>query len=306
MQKYAVGIDIGGTRTKIGLVDLEKGRVLDMVLTPTEKNDPDLFIANLHRQYCYLTEKSGIGQKSVAGLGIGIPGFVYDDGSVDSTYGFLPFMDAHYPLKEQLEQKFNLPCRADNDARVVALGEALFGRGKGSGRVLVLTLGTGLGIGLVVNGKFETTLPYAHLAGHITIATSNIVCYCGRPGCMEALVSATGILDAASRAGWNTTNQDIPLDVESVFGAAENGNDLASAIISDFLFHLKTGISNFIALFAPDIIILGGGVSKGLDRYLEQLCKLSYIKPYSGYEFEIALSQLDEHSGILGSAALFL
>jgi glucokinase len=306
MQKYAVGIDIGGTRTKIGLADLEKGRVLDMVLTPTEKNDPDLFISNLHRQYCYLAEKSGIGQKSIAGLGIGIPGFVYDDGSVDSTYGFLPFMDTHYPLKEQLELKFNLPCRADNDARVVALGEALFGRGKGSGRVLVLTLGTGLGIGLVVNGKFETTLPYAHLAGHITIATSDIVCYCGRPGCMEALVSATGILDAASRAGWNTANQDIPPDVESLFGSAEKGNELATAIISDFLFHLKTGISNFIALFAPDIIILGGGVSKGLDRYLEQLCQLSYIKPYSGYEFEIALSQLDEHSGILGSAALFL
>ena len=306
MQRYAVGIDIGGTRTKVGLVDLQEGRVLDMILTQTEKHDPDLFIANLYRQYCSLINNTGIKHLQITGLGIGAPGFVYEDGSVDSTFGFLPFMDAHYPLKEQLELKFKLPCRVDNDARLVALGEALFGRGKGFSRVLVLTLGTGLGLGLVVNGKFETKLPYAHLGGHITIATSNIRCYCGRNGCMEALVSASGIIEAATRAGWHKKNPNIPLQVESVFEEAQHSNDLAISIISDFLENLKTGISNFITLFAPDIIIIGGGVSKGMSPYLEKLRQLSYLNPYTYYKFEIALSQLDEHSGILGSAALFI
>jgi glucokinase len=305
MQRYAAGIDIGGTRTKVGLVDLDEGRVMDMILTPTERYDSELFITDLYRQYCSLIKNTGICHDEITGLGIGAPGFVYEDGSVDSTYGFLPFMDAHYPLKEQLELKFKLPCRVDNDARIVAMGEALFGRGKGSGRVLVLTLGTGLGVGLIVNGRFETTLPYAHLAGHITIATSNVRCYCGRTGCMEALVSATGITEAASRAGWKEKNPDIPLRVESVFEAAQHGNELATTIISDFLEYLKTGISNFITLFAPDIVIIGGGVSKGLRHYLEQLRQLIYLNPYTSYKFEIALSQLDEHSGILGSAALF-
>jgi glucokinase len=306
MPKYAIGIDIGGTRTKLGLVDLEEGRVVDMFVSPTERNDSELFISALYSQYCTLMEKTGLVREMISGLGIGAPGFVYEDGSVDSTFGFLPFMDAHYPLKERLEQKFKIPCRVDNDARVVALGEALFGRGKGFGRVLVLTLGTGLGLGFIVNGKFETKLPYAHLGGHITIATSDIQCYCGRRGCMEALVSATGIIEAAARAGWEKEHPDIPLAAESVFEAAGHGNKLAVSIVSDLLENLKTGISNFITIFAPDIIIIGGGVSKGLMPYLGQLRKLSYLKPFTYYDFEIVLSELDEHSGILGSAALFL
>src|ERR1035437_5775060 len=119
MKKYAIGIDIGGTRTKVGLVDLEDGRVVDLVLTPTEKNNDKLFLANLHSQYLVLTEKSGISPGQIAGIGIGAPGFVYEDGSVDSTFGFLPFMVQHYHLKEELEHEFKLPCCVDNDARVV-------------------------------------------------------------------------------------------------------------------------------------------------------------------------------------------
>jgi glucokinase len=306
MAKYAIGIDIGGTRTKIGLVDIYEGRVLDLILSPTERNDSELFISGLYSQYCSLLEKSGITKDIISGIGIGAPGFVYADGSVDSTFGFLPFMDAHYPLKERLEHKFKLPCRVDNDARIVALGEALYGRGKGFGRVLVLTLGTGLGLGLIVNGKFETKLPYAHLGGHITIATRDIKCYCGRQGCMEALVSATGIIEAASRSGWEKENPDIPLNAETVFETANNGNNLAISIISDLIENLKTGISNFIAIFAPDIIIIGGGVSKGLIPYLDQLRQLQYLNPFTNYNFEIVLSELDEHSGILGGAALFI
>ncbi len=306
MQKYAIGIDIGGTRTKLGLVDIEEGRVVDMIVSPTERNDSELFISALYSQYCSLLEKTGLVSEMISGIGIGAPGFVYEDGSVDSTFGFLPFMDAHYPLKERLEQKFRIPCRVDNDARIVALGETLFGRGRGFGRVLVLTLGTGLGLGFIVNGKFETNLPYAHLGGHITIATSDIQCYCGRRGCMEALVSATGIIEAAALAGWEKEHPDIPLAAESVFEAAGNGNKLAISIVSDLIENLKTGISNFITIFAPDIIIIGGGVSKGLIPYLEHLRQLRYLNPFTYYKFEIVLSELDEHSGILGSAALFI
>jgi glucokinase len=306
MQKYAIGVDIGGTRTKVGLADISEGRVLDLIVSPTERYNPELFITSLYTQYCSLLEKTGISGEMISGLGIGAPGFVYEDGSVDSTFGFLPFMDAHYPLKETLERKFKMPCLVDNDARIVALGEALFGRGKGYNRVLVLTLGTGLGLGFIVNGKLETKLPYAHLGGHITIATSDLQCYCGRRGCMEALVSATGIMEAASRSGWEKEHPHIPLSAEAVFEAALNGNKIADRIISELIENLKTGISNYITLFAPDIIIIGGGVSKGLIPYLEQLQQLTYLKPFTFYNFEIVLSELDENSGILGSAALFI
>ncbi len=306
MRKYAIGIDIGGTRSKVGLVDLRSGVVLDMMLAPTEKNDPELFLENLYAQYILLTEKTGIAQENIAGVGIGAPGFVYRDGSVDSTFGFLPFMDARYQLMAELENKFRLPCLVENDARIVALGETLFGKGRGYERVLVLTLGTGLGIGFTVNGKLERGLPYGHLGGHITIAGSDVGCYCGRKGCMEALVSATGISAAASAAGWMIEHPDMQPEAENVFRAAAEGSLLAGRVISVFLEHLRTGISNYIALFAPDMIIIGGGVSKGLTPYLDKLHKLEYLNPFTDYKFELALSDLDEHAGILGGAALFL
>jgi glucokinase len=305
MQKYAVGIDIGGTRTKIGLVDLEYGRVINLALTPTEKYDAGLFLDNLYQQYTVLTNKAGITHQQMAGLGIGVPGFVYEDGSVDSTYGFLPFMDNHYNLKKELELKFRLPCLVDNDARVVALGESLFGRGKGFSRVLVLTLGTGLGLGFVAGGRFETKLPYSHMAGHLTVATTNTKCYCGKQGCLESLVSASGIIDMAVRAGWEQKYPDLPLEVESVFNAEQQSDALAIQIVSGFLGYLKTGIDNYINIYAPDIIVIGGGVSKGMKPYLERLGEINSLNPYSGYKVEIALSELDESSGILGSAALF-
>ncbi len=306
MKKYAIGVDIGGTRTKVGVVNLAGGTVIDTILTATERNDADLFISNLYQQYCTLLSKAGIRQEHVAGIGIGAPGFVYDDGSVDSTFGFLPFMDLHYPLKEQIESKFKLPCRVDNDARIVSLGEAIYGRGKGYNRVLVLTLGTGLGLGLVVNGKFDTKLPYSHLGGHITITASDVTCYCGRNGCMEALVSASGITDAAGRAGLFAAHSHIPVTVEGIFAAEQDGNEIAGTVVAEFLQHLSTGISNYISLYVPDIIIIGGGVSKGLGPYLGQIRKLKYLNPYSDYSFIIELSKLDELSGILGSAALFI
>lgn len=305
MEKYATGIDIGGTRTKVGLVDMSAGRVIDQILTPTERHDPERFLSVLHSQYLTLLKNTGIRHAEVVGIGIGAPGFVYNDGSVDSTFGFLPFMDLHFPLKQELEKKFSLPCRVDNDARIVALGEATYGRGKGYKRVLVLTLGTGLGIGLVVDGRFETSLPYAHLGGHITISDSDVVCYCGRSGCMEALVSATGITGAAARAGLFEAMPGLTEDSRSVFEAAESGNEIAREVISDLVRHLSTGISNYITLFVPEIIIIGGGVSKGLGPYLDRIRRLKYLNPFSTYKFEIALSDLDELSGILGSAALF-
>lgn len=98
-----------------------------------------------------------------------------------------------YPLSHFVQQQHDLPCRLDNDERVVALGEAIYGQGRGYSRVLTLTLGTGLGLGFTIDGKLDGLLPFAHMGGHITVTTDEFVCYCGKTGCLEALVSAAGI-----------------------------------------------------------------------------------------------------------------
>jgi len=304
MNKLAIGIDIGGTRTKMGLVDLRKGEVLEMIISPTEKKDSDNFLKIINSGIDQLKAVAKKEQSPILGVGFGVTGFVHENGNVDSTYGFLEFME-DYPLAEYIQRYSSLPCRADNDARVVALGEALYGIGKGENRVLVLTLGTGLGLGFIANGKFETSLAYAHMGGHISIGRTDFKCYCGKEGCLEALVSATGIVDSAKRSGWEQKYPNLALNVQSIFNAEQEGNEDAKQIVTEFLGYLKMGIDNYINLFAPDMIIIGGGVSKGMKPYLDKLTRIDFLPPYKSYKVKIALSELDEHSGILGSAALF-
>jgi glucokinase len=304
MKKLAIGIDIGGTRTKLGLVDLERGEVLQTLISPTEKHNSDQFLRIITSGIDQLKARAAEESSVVLGVGFGVTGFVFEDGKVDSTYGFLEFME-DYPLAQYITSHSGLPCRADNDARVVALGEALYGIGQGQSRVLVLTLGTGLGLGFIANGRFETPLPFAHMGGHISIGHSDFTCYCGKRGCLESLVSATAIVDAAARIGWAEKYPTLPLNVETIFKAEQDGNADAVQIVDAFLAHLKTGIDNYINIYAPDMIILGGGVSKGMKPYLARLTQITFLTPYKRYQVQIALSKLDEHSGILGSAALF-
>lgn len=302
MSDLAIGIDIGGTRTKSGLVNLNTGEVIRMNVHTTEKeNEADFRVQLISAIREHLTYAAQSGHE-VSGIGIGVSGFVNRHGVVDSTYGFLTFME-DYPLASIIEEEFHLYCKVDNDARLVALGEATYGKGKGFERVLVLTLGTGLGVGFVCAGKFEDPLPYAHMAGHITITKNDHQCYCGKTGCLESLVSAAGILYIGEKISWTKKYPMIPLTSESIFVAAEDGNKDAQSIINELLNYLHVGIQNYINLFAPDVIVIGGGVARGIKPYLGTLTTNNYLKPFKNYRLEITISELHEQSGILGGAA---
>jgi glucokinase len=303
LKKLVIGIDVGGTRTKIGLVDLTLGKVLETVIYPTESKNVFKFEQKIGETIQYFQTKITDNQ-ILLGVGIGVSSFVFEDGTVDSTYGFMDFME-DYPLAEIIEKAHNLPCKIDNDARLVALGEALYGQGKGFERVLVLTLGTGLGLGFVVNQKLNEKLPFGHMGGHISITQNGEKCYCRKIGCLESLVSATGILKAAEKFNWHEKNLISPFTVEGIFKASESGNNEANLIVNNFLDYLKIGISNYINLYAPDRIILGGGVAKGLKMYLPILQEITQLGPYKTYKTSIEISELEENAGILGSAALF-
>lgn len=228
LKKLAIGIDIGGTRTKIGLVDLGLGQVFEMQIVPTETKDAIRFEQVIGE--AIRTFKTKINTE-LLGVGIGVSSFVFEDGTVDSTYGFMDFME-NYSLKKNIENTHQLPCKIDNDARLVALGEALYGKGIGFERVLVLTLGTGLGLGFVVNQKLNEKLPYGHMGGHISIIQNGEKCYCGKSGCLESLVSATGILNAAKKLNWQEKNPTLPFTVESIFKASESGQFEAKQILT--------------------------------------------------------------------------
>lgn len=291
-----IGIDVGGTRTKAGLVNLSTGEVLHQTIYLTEKKNAEAFLNGLADtvQECntLATQKGA----AVAGIGIGVPGFT-SKGNVLTTYGAVPFME-NYPLVRQVEEKFSLPCIIDNDARAIALGEAFFGKGKGFERVLVLTLGTGLGFGFVVNGRFPDAAPFAHMGGNITITFDGGDCYCGKKGCLEALVSAGGMVNLAKQKGLNA--QSPP----EVFAAAERGEPAAAEVVNQIVHFLHIGIHNYVNLFAPDVVVLGGGIAGGLAPYLNAIKGRLYMGPFPGYDFTLALSELQEEAGILGSASL--
>ncbi len=304
MKTLAIGIDIGGTRTKIGLVNLATGAVEAMLVTPTETSDSEQFLHGIGEAINQFKANATAEDAPLAGVGIGVPGFVFADGRVDSTYGFLDFME-DYPLAELIQQQHGLPCRLDNDARVVALGEAVYGRGRGLSRVLVLTLGTGLGLGFTIDGKLDGPLPFAHMGGHITIITNDTVCYCGKTGCLESLVSASGISRLANRLGWSAHYPDLPLTAETIFAQKQLGNPDAAAIVAEYVGYLKTGIDNYVNLYAPDLVVLGGGIAKGLTTELVNLHNPNLLNPYKAYVTTVAISALEEQAGILGGAALF-
>jgi glucokinase len=304
MSNLAVGIDIGGTRTKVGLVDLSFGKVTAMKVIDTETKNGDMFLCGLFDAINELQNTVKNSDDKIKGIGIGIPGFVFENGVVDSTYGFLEFME-DYPLKAIIENRMGLHCLLDNDARVVTLGEALYGAGKGYERVLVLTLGTGLGVGFAINGKLNEPLSYAHMAGHLRIVQNDIRCYCGKTGCLESLVSATGLCNASQKINWQQSNSTEPVSAKGIFEARANHNEQATELVDLFLNYLQTGIDNFINIYAPDIIVLGGGVAKGLTNDLGRLHNPGLLNPFKSYQTKLTLSKLNEEAGILGAAALF-
>ncbi|MBC7922410.1 MAG: ROK family protein [Ferruginibacter sp.] len=303
MKKLAIGIDIGGTRTKIGLVGLDSGQVEAMLVTPTETKDGERFLQRIGEAIRQFKHQAAGQRASLAGVGVGVPSFVFADGTVDSTYGFLEFME-DYPLAQKIEEAHGMPCFIDNDARVVALGEAVYGQGKGFRRVLVLTLGTGLGLGFTIDGKLDGPLPFAHMGGHLTITTNEITCYCGKTGCLESLVSASGIRAIAARFQWPQQYPDLPLTAETIFTERQAGNRAAEAIVQEYLGYLKTGIDNYVNLYAPDLIVLGGGIAKGLKPDVDKIHDPQLLNPYKAYKTSIVISTLEEQAGILGSAAL--
>lgn len=297
--RLTLGVDIGGTRTKYGLVNLATGELLKTVVHQTEKKNAEIFLIQVDevvRKFKTDATKSG---GTIEGIGFGIPGFINEKGIIETTYGFLAFME-NYPLKTIIEDRYKVPCLLDNDARTVALGEALYGKGKNYNRVLTLTLGTGVGVGFVVNGRFTEPLPLAHMGGHMKITDKGDDCYCGKIGCLEALVSATGIMNLAIK---NNFKRD--LSVENIFDQALRRDPVATEVLNKVTTYLHTAIHNYSNLFAPDMIVLGGGIAKALSPYLKKIKGKDYLSPYPNYKFELTVSELEESAGMLGSAALF-
>lgn len=310
-----IGIDIGGTDTKIGLVDEHQNLLaVESIPTKSERTEDEV-IADIGNAALALLEKNGISIDQCVGVGIGMPG------TVDRKHGVVSYSNnigwENVPLTEKLGVYLPLPMEIANDADCAALGEAVAGAGKDAEDIVMITLGTGVGSGVVLNGEiFGGKLAGGCELGHMVIHENGELCTCGRKGCLEAYASATALVRETRKAMqedkasvlWKLCEGNLDgVTAKMPFDAAESGDKTAQKLIEDYIRHLGTGIVNIVNIFRPEKVLLGGGVSKQgtvlTDRLNERLQAESFGGEH-GQVPAVRIAELGNKAGMIGAANL--
>jgi glucokinase len=310
-QLITIGIDIGGTNTKIGVVNPE-GKILAHSRVSTT-NYPKIaaFVAALGSEINGLLEKAG--EVELGAIGIGAPNGNYHKGTIEHAPNLA--WKGVVPLCDMLSKTFPVPVVLTNDANAAALGEMIYGGAKGMKNFIILTLGTGLGSGIVVNGELVYgKTGFAGEMGHLTMEPFGRECGCGREGCLEAYVSATGIVKTvfelfAERRDPSAMRK-IPFDEltsKMIADAAEKGDQIALAAFEQTAEMLGLAINNAAAFCSPEAVFLFGGLAQAGDLLLDPLNRFVDENIFGHYRksFKILLSGLSEaDAAILGASAL--
>ena len=311
MSKYAFGVDVGGTTVKLGLFDKE-GNVLDKWEIPTNKaNKGEAILPDIAKSILAKMDEKGIKEEDLAGIGLGAPGAVDDNGTLVGgavTIGWEPFN-----IPDAIHAYINVPVKAANDANAAAFGEMWQGGGKGYNNMVAVTLGTGVGGGIIINGRLLSGATGAGgEIGHIHMNDNETEeCGCKNKGCLEQYASATGIVRLARR---RLAEDDKPsvlrgeeLSAKAVFDAVKAGDEVAIEIANRFGEYLGKGLAIVAGVVNPEIFVIGGGVSKAGDILL------SFVEPvFQKYAFQqcrgakFALAKLGNDAGIFGAAGLIL
>jgi glucokinase len=294
-----LGIDIGGTNTVYGMVDIN-GRVLHKgVVSTKEMLTPENLVNVLYNQVSDLLQQHNI---RLRGIGIGAPNGNYLTGSIE----FAPNLkwNSIVPLAKMFTAKFQVEAKLTNDANAAAMGEMKFGGAKGMKNFLFITLGTGVGSGVVVDGQ----MVYGHDGfagelGHVIVEPGGRVCGCGRKGCLEAYCSASGIL----KTYHELSNEYSVTDSKQVAQLANAGSTNAITTFEMTAGRLGLFLANSVAYTSPEAIFIYGGPSKAGDLLFKPLRKIfeeNLLMIYRG-KIKILQSELPENdAAILGAASL--
>ena len=311
MNKYVFGVDLGGTTVKMGLFT-EDATLIDKWEIPTDKAEkgskilPDI-AASIQEK---INEKS-LEKENIIGVGIGVPGPVDSKGVIYTApnLGWDVFN-----VNDTLSEMLGLAVKAGNDANVAALGEMWKGGGAGYQNLVTVTLGTGVGGGIIIEGKVLAGYSGAGgEIGHIHVEDNEEkVCGCGNKGCLEQYASATGIVYIAKK---RLAKDDAPsvlrghadFSAKTVWDAVKAGDGVAIEIAEQFGEYLGKGLASIACVVNPEIIVIGGGVSKAGEILLDYIVK--YYKPYvfkGSRDTKFALATLGNDAGIYGAAKLML
>lgn len=308
MGRTILGIDIGGTKTAAGIVAAD-GRALSYVREPTPQGaDAEAllnFVVGVARRACAAVEVAPV----AVGVGCGGP-MRYPEGIVSPLH--IPAW-REFPLRKRLGEVFGLPTIVDNDAKALALGEALFGAGRGARAIAGMVVSTGVGAGIVFEGRLLHGLTgNAGHIGHAIVAPRGLICECGARGCLTPYASGTGLAERAREAiarGTATSLAASPpheITAEMIAAHAAAGDRLARRLIGEAGMMLARAIASAAALLDIDLFVLGGGVTRSgpllfgpLRRELRRHAHLPFTR-----DLRVIPALLGQESGVVGAAAL--
>lgn len=312
---FNIGIDLGGTNIKVGIVD--KGYKIvgrSNVKTNSPRPAEDI-VASIYEAVKLALVDADITLEQINSVGIGTPGAANRESGIVLYSNNLGFNNV--PLGKMLEEKIGKAVFVENDANAAAYGEYLNGAGKGYNDVVVITLGTGVGGGIIIGGKIYTGFNFCGAElGHTVIEFGGRQCSCGRKGCFEAYASATALISSTKRAMeddknsrlWAIADNSIEnVDGKTAFDGMRAGDKTAVKVVNEYIEYLGCGLTNMINIFQPEILLIGGGICKegeNLTNPLNEIIKRdSYcIDPKRSTKLDIA--KLGNDAGIIGAAFL--
>ena len=311
MTEVVAGVDIGGTNTIIGLVDIEGKIHAEGRLSTPDYAFADDFVVALDQKLKEMV--AGHDDLKLTGIGIGAPNANFNKGTIELAPNLR--WKGIIPLVKLTERRTGLKTRITNDANAAALGEMIFGGAKGMKHFIILTLGTGLGSGIVVDGE----VVYGHTGfagelGHMTVAEGGRVCGCGRRGCLETYASATGLVRTVLALLSDRRDESMLRELRGseitsrrVAEAAAAGDVIAKEALDQTARMIALGIANAVIFSSPETIFLFGGLAQAGDAIFEPVRKYAdeLVQPVFRGTFNVMPSGLPEaRAAILGASAL--
>lgn len=307
-----IGIDLGGTNIAAGLVS-EDGKILCQASTPTmNERDAVEIVKDMAMLINKLADDYGIKVSDIGGVGIGSPG------SIDSDNGIVVYSNnlkmEKFALADELNKLTGLPVKVDNDANCAAMGEYIAYENKVKDFIFI-TLGTGVGGGIILNGKMLHGFNgAAGEVGHTVIVTDGEPCTCGRNGCWEAYASVTGLIrqtkDAMEKNPDSLMHEyakkEGAVTGRTSFDAAKAGDKAAQAVVDQYAVYVAEGITNLENIFQPEMICIGGGISREGEYLVAPIREYVKNNGYNKYmkKTEIVTAKLFNEAGIIGAAMI--
>lgn len=311
---YYIGVDLGGTGIKAGVVN-EKGEILSKGSTPTMAERPyQAVIADIATLCKTVAADANITVEDIEAIGVGVPGICDPKTGIIPKCTNLGWFDV--PFVSELQSHIAKPVIVDNDATVAGFAEYIAGVSAGTHSSVFVTLGTGVGGGIIMNGRpYSGAHGVGSEIGHMNIAMGGEECTCGNKGCFERYASATSIIRDAKRAVAENPDSVImqkcggdveKINAKIVIDAAKEGDAVGKQVFDGYVNGLAHGLVNLINVIDPEVIVLGGGVSMAgeflLNAVREAMKPLIFFKsmPYA----DVKLATLGADAGIIGAAML--